>query len=79
MHDAHMADGHYRITSPTLALIEEGGRHVAHTVPTGAIVTVEGDAFDGEKLVNVIWDGKEVMMFAQDLRVRAEQVRQTSK
>ena len=69
----------YRITNPTLALVEENGHHVAHTVPTGALITVNGDAFDGEKLVNVTWDGKTVMMFAQDLRVRAERIRGTAK
>jgi hypothetical protein len=61
----------YRLKNPTLALLEEDGRHVAHTVPTGAIVAVDGN-FDGDKLVAVQWDGKKVMMFAQDLRSRAE-------
>ena len=74
-----VAEEQYQITYPTIALFEEDGRHVAHTVPAGVVITVEGNAFDGEKLVNVIWDGKEVMMFAQDLRVRAEKVKKTSK
>ena len=68
----------YRITSPTLALFEQGGRHVAHTVPTGAIVTVESNGFDGDKLVSVTWDGEAVMMFTQDLRSRSEPVKETS-
>jgi len=67
-----MPIGRYRITNPTLALFQEDGHHVAHTVPTGAFVTVDSAAFDGEKLVNVTWDGKTVMMFTQDLRLRAE-------
>ena len=67
-----MPIGRYRITNPTLALFQEDGHHVAHTVPTGAFVTVDSAAFDGEKLVNVTWDGKTVMMFTQDLRLRSE-------
>jgi hypothetical protein len=66
-----MPVGRYRFSSPTLALLEEGGRHVARTVPAGAVVEVDG-AFEKEKLVEVLWDGKRVMMFAQDLRSRAE-------
>jgi hypothetical protein len=50
----------------------EDGRHVARTVPTGAIISVDSMAFDGNKLLDVTWDGKQVMMFAQDLRSRAE-------
>ncbi len=38
-----MAIGRYRITNPTLALFEEGGRHVAHTVSTGTVIMGLGD------------------------------------
>lgn len=65
----------FRITSPTIALIHEDGRHVAHIVPTGAIITIEdGTTFDGNKLMNVVWAGLKVMMFTQDLRERTKQV-----
>lgn len=63
--------GRYRVSSPTLALLEEEGRHVARTVPAGAVVEVDG-IFENNRLVEVLWDGKRVMMFAQDLRSRAE-------
>src|SRR5438876_802887 len=42
--------GRYRLKTPTLALLEEDGRHVAHTVPGGAIVVLDRKAGDGEKL-----------------------------
>jgi hypothetical protein len=66
-----MASAKYRITSPTLGLFLEDGRHVAHTIPEGMIVRVDCKTFDRDKLVNVTWQGKQVMMFAQDLRSRA--------
>jgi hypothetical protein len=66
-----LADGRFRIIHHTIAVIIEQGRHVAHTVPADAIVTVHGAVFDGERLVDVTWDGKKAMMFAQDLRYRA--------
>ena len=68
-----MAVGRYRITNPTLALFREDGRYVAHTVPTGAFIKIKDNAtFDGEKLMAVMWDQREVMMFTQDLRERTE-------
>ena len=60
----------YRVTQPTIAVFEKDGRHVAGHVPTGAIILLDG-ALDGDKLTNVMWDGKAVMMFTQDLRTRA--------
>jgi hypothetical protein len=69
-----MLAGRYRIIDPTMALFFEEGRHVAFTVPAGAIVTVENGGFDGHKLVDVTCDGKNVMMFAHDLRSRAEPI-----
>ena len=69
-----MPIGRYRITNPTIALFHEDGRHVAHTVPAGAFITIDSTAFDGNKLVNVTWDGKTVMMFTEDLRARSERV-----
>jgi hypothetical protein len=66
--------GRFRLKSPTLALLEEEGRHVARTIPADAIVAVESVTFDGNKLVGVMWDGTRLMMFAQDLRSRAEPI-----
>jgi hypothetical protein len=74
-----MALGRYRITHPTIALFEEDGRHVANTLPAGAVVEINGDSFDGDKLLEVVWDGKRVMMFAQDLRKRAEGAKGSAK
>jgi hypothetical protein len=67
-----MPIGRYRINSPTIALFFEDGRHVAHTIPTGVIINVDG--LDGDKLVEVTWDGKKGLMFAQDVRSRGERI-----
>ena len=64
----------YRIMNPTIALFEEEGRHVAHTIPAGSIIEVEAGTFDGNKLVYVSWASKRVMMFAQDVRARGERL-----
>jgi hypothetical protein len=45
--------GRYQITDPTIALFEEDGRHVARMIPPGAIVSIDGAAIDGDRLVDV--------------------------
>jgi hypothetical protein len=64
----------YRIKSPTIALYVEAGRHVAHVVPEGTIITIESETFNGDRLVEVLWADKLVMMFTQDLRSRGEKI-----
>lgn len=53
-------------------MFQAEGRHVARTVPSGAVVEIAEGPLDGNKLVEVIWDRHRVMMFTQDLRARAE-------
>jgi hypothetical protein len=64
--------GRYRITDPTIAVVEEEGRHVSYTVPVGAIVIVDVNSLQDNGLVEVVWNEEPVMMFAQDLRSRSE-------
>ena len=70
--------GRFRVNHDTLAVFHEDGRHVARTVPEGAVIRVDSAAFDGDKLVDVTWNGKKVMMFTQDLRSRAEAMTEAS-
>ena len=69
-----MTSERYLICSPTIALFLEDGRHVAHVVPEGAIISIDGKTFNGNKLIEVTWAEKVVMMFTQDLRSRGEKV-----
>ena len=64
----------YVIKSPTIALFLEDGRHVAHLVPEGSIIVIESDTFNGDKLVEVLWGDKLVMMFTKDVRSRGEKI-----
>ena len=62
-----------------MALFKRDGRHMAETVPEGSIVEIDSDTFDDNKLVDVLWVGKPVMMFSEDLRSRGEAVRAHAK
>ena len=69
--------GRYRLKSPTMALFLEEDRHVARTIPAGAFISI--DHVDGDRLVEVTWDDKKVLMFAQDVRSRGEKIGEISK
>jgi len=69
-----MTPERYLISSPTIALFLEGGRHIAHLVPEGAMITTGGKPFNGNKLIEVTWSEKVVMMFTQDLRSRGKKI-----
>ena len=69
-----MRDEKYRITAPTVVLIAKDGRHVAHTVPRGAVVTVDDKTGPGGKFLTIMWGGIEAMIFAPDLQSHGERI-----
>ena len=62
----------YRLTASTIALFPEEGRQVARALPQGSLVKVE--KFTTERFIEVMWEGKRLTMFTQDLRERGERV-----
>ena len=65
----------FRLKTPTLGTISsDDGHRVAVTIPQNAIVTVFNGPLDDNRMVDVLWEGKTVMMFALDLRNRGERV-----
>jgi hypothetical protein len=69
-----MAVDKYRITSPTTALFLTAAGHVSEIVPAGAIVNVDSGPFKDNRLVQVRWAERTVMMFIHDIRTRAEKI-----
>jgi hypothetical protein len=69
-----MSTDTYLITSPTISMFLQDGRYVSSVLPKGATVTIESETFDGNKLFEVRFEGKTVMMFTQDLRTRGTKV-----
>jgi hypothetical protein len=65
-----MSPKRYRVTEPTFAMFGEYGHLDAHPIPQGTIILVKGP-LEGDGLMDVVWGGKHVMMFKQDLRSRA--------
>jgi hypothetical protein len=64
----------YRLKSETLGISTTDRSRTAVIIPKDSIVTIVAGPFEGERLVDVIWNGKTIMLFAQDLRERGELV-----
>jgi hypothetical protein len=64
----------YRITSPTMAFASSNGDRTPTLVPVNAIVAISEDPREGDRLIDVVWNGKEYVMFTQDLRQRGERI-----
>ena len=69
-----MTGQRYRLNTPTLAILTLDGQNLPVTVPMGSIVQVKNGPLDGDRLIDVVWDGRTVSMFTIDLRDRGEQI-----
>ena len=63
--------GCYRLIAPVLALFPVDGHYETATVPIGTIVDLDGKVFNGERLMDVLWNGRKVMMFTDELKAKA--------
>ena len=68
-----MVHGSYRMKDPTLAISEADGSKKMLTVPAGTVITVDHPTGEPD-LVDVLWNGRHVLMFATDLKLRGEMV-----
>lgn len=64
----------FRIVTPTLAVASEAGQRVIVTVPKDAIIRVLSGPLQDERMVDVQWQGRRLLMFAQDLRERGRDI-----
>jgi len=66
----------YRLNTPTLAIIKLDGQNCPTTIPSGAVVQVISGPLDGDRLIDVKWDGKTGVMFTTDIRERGKRLEQ---
>lgn len=62
----------YRIKTPTMAILSLDSKRIIVTVPVDVIVKISQDPTEGDRLIDVMWNEKNYLMFTQDLRERAE-------
>lgn len=70
----------FRLKVDTLAIDSSGKKRIAVTIPSGEIIDViRGPRLDDQRMVDVRWDGRALVMFAEDVEGRGEYVgRQTA-
>ena len=65
----------FRMTRDTLAIDSSGEKRTAVAVPTGEIVEViRGPRPDDTRMVDVEWNGRILVMFAEDVEGRGQLV-----
>jgi hypothetical protein len=63
-----------KLQAEVLGIGLDGKPRATVMIPKGAIVSIVSEPLDGARLVDVAWNGKVLMVFAQDLRDRAMRV-----
>jgi hypothetical protein len=62
----------YRVRETALAIFSTAGERIPITLPINAIIVLVNGPLDGNRLVDVTWEGKILMMFTQDMRDRCD-------
>jgi hypothetical protein len=63
----------FRLMKDTLGIAWVSGERTSTTIPANAIVEVRS-CNKNDRLVDVFWDGKTLMMFVEDLRERGHRL-----
>jgi len=64
----------FKLSTATVAIDSSEGKRVAITIPADTTVKVVSGPTTGDRMVDVLWDGRVVVMFAIDLRERGTHV-----
>lgn len=60
--------GLHRLKIPLLAMFAGVDGHEVITVPPGAVLDLTSQKFNGDRLMEVSWDGRKLLMFTEDLK-----------
>lgn len=60
--------GLHRLNNPLLAMFAGVDGHEAITIPTGAVLDLTGKKFNGDRLMEVVWNERKFLMFTEDLK-----------
>lgn len=64
----------FRLERATLAVEAVDGKRLAVSLPAGTILKVISGPKNGSGLLNVLWEGRSVEMFAVDVEVRGTEI-----
>ena len=64
----------FQMRTETLALAEIGGKREAITIPAGAVIKVVSGPRQNDQLMDVLWAGRIVKVFAVDVDARGREI-----
>jgi len=64
----------FKLRNPALAIEIANGVRLRVTIPARTILKVISGPIDGDQMVDVLWQGKRVRMFAVDLITRGTEI-----
>jgi hypothetical protein len=64
----------FKLRTSSLAIETVNGQRIAVTVPAEAIIKVVSGPCDGGQLVDVLWEGRIVVMFGIDLDLHGTEI-----
>jgi hypothetical protein len=63
-----------QLRTETVAIDEVNGKRVAVTIASGATIKVVSGPQHTDRLIDVLWDGRVVQMFAVDVEARGIEI-----
>jgi hypothetical protein len=66
-------DKRFRIKTPTLGILAIRNQRIPVAVPANATIEVVSHTH-ANRMIDVVWEGRTLKMFAQDIRERGEEV-----
>jgi hypothetical protein len=67
-----LRDFRYLLTADTEVISTHNGKLRRVTIPAKSTITVIDGPFNGARLVDIVWEGKTLMMFTRDLKENGE-------
>jgi hypothetical protein len=64
----------FKMETSTMAVETVNGKRMAVTIPAGEIIKVVSNPRHGDRMMDVLWNGHEVMMFAIDVQERGTEM-----
>lgn len=69
----------FRLKEETVAVETIAGKRLAVQVPANSVVTVEsGPRADARRMVDILWEVRKMVMFADDIQKRGVEVTEAS-
>jgi hypothetical protein len=60
--------GLHRLNNPLLAMFSGEDGHEAITIPIGTVLLLTSKKFNGERLMEIVWDDRKLLAFTEDLK-----------